>query len=70
MTDQTYHHGRRVVVGVDGSPASARALRWATAQARLIDAVSAWQDPMVRWTSGQHTPCPVVIVPGEPEPAS
>ena len=39
----------RIVVGVDGSPSSRAALRWAVNQARLtggtIDAVIAWQIP-------------------------
>ena len=42
------HHGR-IVVGVDGSPISKAALRWATNQARLtgatVHAVIAWQVP-------------------------
>lgn len=41
----------RIVVGVDGSPASARALRWAVDQARQtgaeVDAVIAWTPPNV-----------------------
>lgn len=40
---------RRIVVGVDGSPSSRRALGWATKQARLVGAtvvaVTAWEDP-------------------------
>jgi nucleotide-binding universal stress UspA family protein len=39
----------RIVVGIDGSPPSVAALRWAIKQAELtgasIDAVSAWQFP-------------------------
>jgi nucleotide-binding universal stress UspA family protein len=39
----------RIVVGVDGSPSSRGALRWAVRQARLtggtVDAVIAWQIP-------------------------
>jgi nucleotide-binding universal stress UspA family protein len=39
----------RIVVGVDGSPSSRAALRWAVGQARLtggtVDAVIAWQIP-------------------------
>lgn len=39
----------RIVVGVDGSPASAQALRWAVSIARLsgqeVHAVSAWMAP-------------------------
>jgi nucleotide-binding universal stress UspA family protein len=51
MTDQTTEHGKRIVVGVDGSRYSKTALRWAVTQARLTDApiavVGAWQSPMV-----------------------
>jgi nucleotide-binding universal stress UspA family protein len=40
---------RRIVVGVDGSPSSTAALRWAIRQARLtrcvVEAVIAWQLP-------------------------
>jgi nucleotide-binding universal stress UspA family protein len=39
---------RRIVVGVDGSPSSRQALRWAVRQAALtrsvVDAVTAWHD--------------------------
>lgn len=42
--------GGRVVVGIDGSPGSAEALRWAARYATLthavIDAVIAWQPPV------------------------
>jgi nucleotide-binding universal stress UspA family protein len=42
-------HQRRIVVGVDGSPASLCALEWAAGQASLIgavvEAVTAWQYP-------------------------
>jgi nucleotide-binding universal stress UspA family protein len=42
-------HHQRIVVGVDGSPISKVALRWAVGQARLtgatVDAVIAWQYP-------------------------
>jgi nucleotide-binding universal stress UspA family protein len=41
----------RIVVGVDGSPSSARALRWAVQQARLtgaeVHAIAAWTPPTV-----------------------
>ncbi|HUZ37785.1 MAG TPA: universal stress protein [Streptosporangiaceae bacterium] len=41
---------RRIVVGVDGSPSSVRALTWAVREAGLsggvIDAVCAWQYPV------------------------
>lgn len=49
MTDKT-DRGRRIVVGVDGSPGSKAALRWAITQARLtgaqVAAITAWQDPV------------------------
>ncbi len=42
-------HVSRIVVGVDGSPCSVQALRWAVQQARLtggsVDAVLAWEYP-------------------------
>jgi nucleotide-binding universal stress UspA family protein len=45
----------KIVVGVDGSPSSRAALRWAVRQAVLtagtVDAVTAWQVPMVLRTS-------------------
>jgi nucleotide-binding universal stress UspA family protein len=45
------NNDRRIVVGVDGSQCSKAALRWAMTQARLIDAtveaVNAWQDPVM-----------------------
>jgi nucleotide-binding universal stress UspA family protein len=41
----------RIVAGVDGSPSSVDALRWAVRQAELsggtVDAVIAWQYPMI-----------------------
>lgn len=50
-------HGGGVVVGVDGSPTSARALRWAVDQARLtgaeVVAVMSWLPPTVyAWGPG------------------
>ncbi|MFJ9775784.1 universal stress protein [Kitasatospora sp. NPDC101157] len=40
---------RRIVVGVDGSPSSRQALRWAVEQARVtrgvVEAVTAWEYP-------------------------
>ena len=43
--------GGRIVVGVDGSPASELALRWALNQGALtgaaVEAVNAWQVPQV-----------------------
>lgn len=45
----------KIVVGVDGSPSSRAALRWAVRQAVLtggtVDAVMAWQIPMILRTS-------------------
>ena len=42
-------HAPRIVAGVDGSPSSVAALRWALDQARLtggtVDAVTAWRIP-------------------------
>jgi nucleotide-binding universal stress UspA family protein len=51
MADQVQGAGRRIVVGVDGSACSEAALRWAMAQARLVDArveaLGTWQYPAV-----------------------
>jgi nucleotide-binding universal stress UspA family protein len=49
MTTGTVSKRGRIVVGVDGSPSSVRALRWALEQARLtgapVCAVGAWEVP-------------------------
>jgi nucleotide-binding universal stress UspA family protein len=49
MTQETAPSRKRIVVGVDGSPQSEVALRWAVDQARAthadISAVMAWQIP-------------------------
>ncbi|MCW2639979.1 MAG: universal stress protein family [Dactylosporangium sp.] len=60
MADQANEHDPRIVVGVDGSQCSKKALRWAMTQAWLIDAtveaVSAWQDPAMYGYSPGWTP--------------
>lgn len=49
MSPAQERHVPRIVVGVDGSPCSVRALRWAVGQAQLsggsVDAVLAWEYP-------------------------
>jgi nucleotide-binding universal stress UspA family protein len=56
---------RRVVVGIDGSETSRRALRWAVEEARLreasVDVVHAWHLPYVGgypYTAGSFDPTP------------
>jgi nucleotide-binding universal stress UspA family protein len=48
---------RRVVVGVDASPGSLRALRWAASEAEILDAtidvVHAWTVPVVVYPEGE-----------------
>ena len=50
MPAQEHHTGSRIVAGVDGSPSSMSALRWAIRQAALtgatVDAVMAWHYPV------------------------
>jgi nucleotide-binding universal stress UspA family protein len=50
MRGQEHPTGARIVAGVDGSPSSIGALRWATRQAELtgatVDAVIAWHYPV------------------------
>jgi nucleotide-binding universal stress UspA family protein len=58
MTDPTEDRGRRIVVGVDGSPNGTSALRWAMTQAKLtgasIETVTAWHDPpMIGYSHGR-----------------
>lgn len=49
MTDHGTDVADRIVVGVDGSPGSKTALKWAMNQARLtgatVEAITSWQDP-------------------------
>jgi nucleotide-binding universal stress UspA family protein len=56
MTAQNIDRVPRIVVGVDGSPSSRTALRWAVRQAELtgatLDAVIAWQYPAHLGTYG------------------
>ena len=51
MVDQSGEQDQRIVVGVDGSEGSKKALRWAMGQARIsgaaVEAVCAWQDPVM-----------------------
>jgi len=51
MTEDKDRHAERIVAGVDGSPSSVAVLRWALRQAHLtgatVDAVMAWQTPMM-----------------------
>jgi nucleotide-binding universal stress UspA family protein len=50
MNAQASENARRIVVGVDGSPGSVAALRWAMTEAQLtnatIEAVITWQEPV------------------------
>ncbi|MFJ8882371.1 universal stress protein [Streptomyces sp. NPDC102402] len=52
----------RIVVGVDGSDPSVKALRWAVRQAELtgdtVEAVNSWEYPSTSWAS---------MMPGMPE---
>ncbi|MFB6890549.1 universal stress protein [Kitasatospora sp. NPDC056327] len=52
----------RIVVGVDGSPASEQALRWAVDYARLVGgsvhAVAAWEYPAFYGWAGASVPAP------------
>jgi nucleotide-binding universal stress UspA family protein len=62
MMTQAHSPDRRIVVGVDSSPGSRSALRWALAQARLtgatVEAVAAWQDPVMYGYSYGWVPVP------------
>ena len=56
MDHNTTEHGRRIVVGVDGSDCSKAALNWEITQAHLtqasVEAVAAWQDPIYDYGAG------------------
>ncbi len=56
---------KRIVVGVDGSPASDAALRWALAEAELtgdnVEAIMAWQYPI---SVGSYGWAPVIMEDG------
>ncbi len=56
MTAQNVDRAERIVVGVDGSPSSRTALRWAVRQAELtgavLEAVIVWQYPVNLGTYG------------------
>ena len=59
---ETTEHPRRIVVGVDGSPASLDALQWAVRQGALtgavVEAVTAWHFPA---TYGRYP----IVAPGD-----
>jgi nucleotide-binding universal stress UspA family protein len=65
MTDHKDGRVRRIVVGVDGSPSSMTALRWAIRQAELtggtVDAVIAWQYPVSYGAYGSYGWSPVTM---------
>jgi nucleotide-binding universal stress UspA family protein len=62
MMSQAHDQDRRIVVGVDSSHGSKVALRWALAQSRLtgasVEAVAAWQHPMMYGNSYWAMPFP------------
>jgi nucleotide-binding universal stress UspA family protein len=66
MPGQKDHAGTRIVAGVDGSPSSLSALRWAVRQAGLtgavVDAVIAWHYPVV--VSGGYGLAPMATAGG------
>src|SRR5688500_13551530 len=61
-TSEKERHRDRIVVGVDGSPSSMVALRWALKQAEAtgaeVEAVHAWELPI-------SFGAPVALLPGE-----
>ena len=60
MLEQHQTQDHRIVVGIDNSAASAEALRWALAHARLtggsVEAVAAWQMPLMYASAYGWTP--------------
>ncbi|SDD58924.1 universal stress protein [Glycomyces harbinensis] len=62
--DQSAQAQQRIVVGVDGSPASVKALGWALGQAELtgakVEAVQAWEVPVMYGTG-------MMVLPGGEE---
>lgn len=62
MRDQASDNAGHIVVGVDGSPGSKKALEWAIRQAQLtgatVEAVNSWQDPIVFGYSYGWYPAP------------
>ena len=58
-----------IVVGVDDSPSSKNALRWAVEEARLrgtsVHVVSAWEFPFAKPTTPEDDPLPGVPTPQE-----
>jgi nucleotide-binding universal stress UspA family protein len=66
MPGQEHRTRPRIVAGVDGSPSSVSALRWAVRQAGLtgaaVDAVIAWHYPVV--AAGAYGAAPMVTAGG------
>ncbi|WP_042418199.1 universal stress protein [Streptacidiphilus anmyonensis] len=60
MTQSAPQQRSRIVVGVDGSPSSLDALRWAVGQARatgaVVDAIATWQQPALVYGPGYYVP--------------
>jgi nucleotide-binding universal stress UspA family protein len=71
VNDQLEGPGRRILVGVDGSPHSKAALRWAITQARLagatVEAITVWQNPLMSeygygWSTVIHDDQSIVTI--------
>jgi nucleotide-binding universal stress UspA family protein len=60
MTETVEQETSRIVVGVDGSPSSLDALRWAITQARstgaTVDAIATWEQPLATYGFGYYVP--------------